>query len=318
MRPWLKVLVVMGLGLGLTSCVRVRSAAKTLVPANSNNIASRAVRSADDMRECSRLGKEPAVKEEYALGSALTIHFVQGGGGLLLRNKTDEQLHLYLNTVGGNLASQSLRPTLPWSFGVTNDTQSFNAVSAPGGYVLVSRKLLEQVDNEAQLAGVLAHEIAHVVLKHSLKQYALVKVNLCKSAIVGGILNPRLKQAILEAENSDGSLDLDKDTTLMGLVIEAAFNSLRSGHSRTLEYEADQMAVQLLLSAGYDPMQYSALLGKTGKDGSWFPDHPNSKDRQGRIKAYLESLKPRAPPGSGRGARTPGPCAPPAARRARR
>ncbi|MCY1046500.1 M48 family metallopeptidase [Corallococcus sp. bb12-1] len=298
MRAWFKMLVVTGLGLGLTSCVRVRSAAKTLVPASPNNVASRTVQGIDEVGQCSKLGAEPAVKEEYALGSALSIHFVQGGGGLLLRNKTDEQVHLYLNTVGRNLASQSLRPTLSWTFGVLNDPESLNAVSAPGGYVLVSRKLLEQVDNEGQLAGVLAHEIAHVVLKHSLHQYAKVKVGLCKSAAVSGIVSSRLKQSFEAASMSDGSLDLDADTGLMEYLVKASLKIIMAGNNQNQEFEADEMAVQLMLSAGYDPEQYIVLLGKTGKSGGGISKHPKSKARQDRIEKYLKALSEAQPPGS--------------------
>ncbi|RKG91701.1 peptidase [Corallococcus terminator] len=216
----------------------------------------------------------------------------------MLRNKTDEQVHVYINTVGRNLAAQSQRPTLTWNFGVLNDTEALNAVSAPGGYVLVSRKLLEQVDNEGQLAGVLAHEVAHVVLKHALHQYASVKVALCKSAAVGGILSPRLKQSIDAASKSDGSLDLDADTGMMEHIVKATLKVVMAGNNQNQEFEADEMAVQLMLSSGYDPEQYIALLGKTGNVGGGFSNHPKSKARQDRIRKYLKALSKAQPPGS--------------------
>src|SRR6185503_13856703 len=70
--------------------------------------------------------------------------------------------------LGQWLAMHSERPNLPWKFGIIA-SDDVNAFSTPGGYVLISRGLLDQMRNESELAGVLAHEIAHVVCKHHLK-----------------------------------------------------------------------------------------------------------------------------------------------------
>ena len=82
--------------------------------------------------------------------------------------------------MGKNLASRSTRPTLQWTFGVL-DSEVVNAVSAPGGYVFVTRGLLKRVSNEAALAGVLSHEIAHVTRKDAFAIYQKTKVDQCKS-----------------------------------------------------------------------------------------------------------------------------------------
>ncbi|MFY0577747.1 M48 family metalloprotease [Cystobacter fuscus] len=88
---------------------------------------------------------------------------------------------MQLNKIGGNLAAQSSRPHLPWVFGVLQ-SEGVNAVSGPGGYVFVSEGLLARLDNEAQLAGVLAHEIAHITGKHALNEYQDYLVGQCENS----------------------------------------------------------------------------------------------------------------------------------------
>lgn len=235
---------------------------------------------------CKKLEVDPTVEEEYAIGSAMAINWVQRGGGLL-RGEGADALHRYLNTVGKNLAAQSARPTLEWTFGVIDDAKSFNAVSAPGGYVFVTRKLLANVENEGQLAGVLAHEIAHVVLKHSIQKYNASKVGLCKTAIITDALVPGSGQLI--AGGKDGHLDLDGDPALLGNVTEKTLNIADKGNNEEQEHAADQMAVELMMSAGYDPEDYRRLIAKTTEDTTQ-PNHPKKGERVKRIVAFLGKL----------------------------
>ena len=99
---------------------------------------------------------------------------------LQVQDTPRNQLHRYLNVVGKNVAARSSRPTLQWTFGVL-DSEVVNAVSAPGGYVFVTRGLLRRVNNEAALAGVLSHEIAHVTHRDSFLIYQRTKVDQCKT-----------------------------------------------------------------------------------------------------------------------------------------
>ena len=80
----------------------------------------------------------------------------------------DETLQRYVNMVGSWVALQSGRNDIPWRFGVL-DTEDINAFAAPGGYVFITKGLYRQLNNEAELAGVLGHEIAHITKKHHLK-----------------------------------------------------------------------------------------------------------------------------------------------------
>ncbi|WP_223641689.1 M48 family metallopeptidase [Corallococcus sp. EGB] len=291
MRSRLGVLVAAGLG--LTSCAQVT---KGLKAANLGGDVNRVVAASEKVQSCDKLKVEPAVQEEYALGSALAIHWAQQGDGLMLSNTAEEGLNTYVNTVGRNLAMQSPRPELRWTFGVLKDAKNFNALSAPGGYVFVTRRLLQGVDNEAQLAGVLAHEIAHVVLKHSLHQYVSVKVNTCKTAAVTGAVVTAVASKVVGASRLDGRLDLDSDTGLMGEMVEGTVELAGKGHRKDEELAADALAVELMLSAGYDPGEYSRLLGQTTGGGGLWANHPSAKDRQAQIADLVQARRNEADP----------------------
>ncbi|NOK23071.1 M48 family metalloprotease [Corallococcus carmarthensis] len=214
----------------------------------------------------------------------------------MLSGAAEEKLNTYVNTVGRNLAMQSPRPELAWTFGVLKDTERFNALSAPAGYVFVTRRLLQGVDNEAQLAGVLAHEIAHVVLKHALHQYVSVKVSTCKGAAVTGAVVSTVASKVVGASRLDGRLDLDADTELMGKMVEGTVDAFGKGNRKDEELAADALAVELLLSAGYDPGEYSLLLGKTTGGGGLWANHPSKEDRQEQIADLLKARQKETDP----------------------
>lgn len=248
-----------------------------------------------EMGECSKLKVEPTMDEEYALGSALAIHWAQRGGGLLLgpKDARTKSLHVYLNTVGKNLGAQSARPTLEWTFGVLKDPKSFNAVSSPGGYIFVTRRLLEGVDNEAQLAGVLAHEVAHVVLKHGMDHYNSVKVSECQTAATGRAVSASPVGGALRSalDGFGGNLLLHQDVNLLGFFTEKVVERiLEEGNSQEQEHEADALAVRLMLSAGYEPEEYRKLIAKT-EDGGGFSHHPSKQERMKRIAAVIAKVK---------------------------
>ncbi|MBZ4423004.1 M48 family metalloprotease [Myxococcus sp. RHSTA-1-4] len=287
----LKVFAVLGLGVLASSCrgMDLNTIARGVTTAG--GVAETVGGGVAKVKECGKLDVEPSVAEEYALGGALTIHFVQRGNGLMFATEGDKKLHDYLNIVGKNLAAQSLRPTLEWTFGVLNDTEQFNALSAPGGYVLVTRRLLMELDNEGQLAGVLAHEIAHGVLKHAIHKYTAQKVKTCR-LVAGGetLLSALGAKALLAALDGDGTLDLDNEPELLAHLAEKTVNSFDDGNGPELEFEADQMAARLMLSAGYDPKDYLGLIDKM-TDVKNQKNHPKKETRKKKLVAYLETLK---------------------------
>ena len=148
----------------------------------------------------------------------------------------------YVNRVGRWLSLNSERPDLNWQFGVL-DSDNLNAFATPGGYVLVTKGLLARLRSEAELAGVLAHEIAHVVKKHHLA--ALRKGAGMQAG--ANILSEFAAQGGRNRMVADRLISGMKEVMLRGL-------------DKDDEYEADRMGVVIAARAGYDPYGLPAVL----------------------------------------------------------
>jgi len=177
----------------------------------------------------------------------------------------DEALQKYINEVGRWVASQSERPNLPWHFGVI-ESEDINAFAAPGGYVLLTKGLYRKLQNEAELAGVLGHEIGHVIKKHQLKL-------LQKSQLLN------LGAGVLGESVGKGNDSIQK---LIGSGAEICARSL----DKDAEFEADRIGVVLGTRAGYDPYGLPEVLieiGHSSKDDGrvalLFKTHPHPDDR---------------------------------------
>ncbi len=208
--------------------------------------------------------KKPSKEEEIALGREITGSIL--GAAPLVK---DEALQQYVNKVGRWVASQSERADLPWKFGVI-ESADLNAFAAPGGYVLITKGLYQKLSNEAQLAGVLGHEIAHVVKKHQLKvlqKQQLLNIGAGKLSDLFGKNDKLAKKAISSgAEISARSLDKDA------------------------EFEADRMGTVLAARAGYEAFGLSEVLqtiGQTNKSDSsvalLFKTHPAPDERLAKL-----------------------------------
>lgn len=207
--------------------------------------------------------KNPSQEDEIAVGRNVT-GTILGAAPLV----NDTKLQEYVNKVGRWVASQSERTSLPWHFGVI-DSSDVNAFAAPGGYVLITRGLYQRLNNEAQLAGVLGHEIAHVVQRHHLKVMQ--------------------KQALMDAGTSFIKDKISKNKITQRAVTTGAEISARN-LDKSAEYEADSMGTVLAARAGYDAyglaevLQDMELLGSN--DGSvalLFQTHPHPDDRVAQL-----------------------------------
>jgi len=158
----------------------------------------------------------------------------------------DPAVQDYVNKVGLWIALQSDRPDLPWRFAVV-DSDDIDAFAAPGGFVFITRGLLLHMHNEAELAGVLGHEISYVVLKHHLNA-------LQKSARMD--LAGQAAQVGMESKGYNS--DLDKQ--LMDKVSSATRTLYSKGLDKGDELDADRMGVVLAARAGYDPYGLLAVL----------------------------------------------------------
>lgn len=154
----------------------------------------------------------------------------------------NEGLLRYVNRVGRWVAMQSERPALEWRFGVL-DSPNVNAFATPGGFVFVTRGLVERLHNEAELAGVLGHEIAHVVRRHHLNAIR-------KTSGIGLGADLLVKFGLSKTAHADASSKL----------LSGAREVMLRGLDKSDEYEADRMGVVLAARAGYDPYGLPAVL----------------------------------------------------------
>lgn len=177
----------------------------------------------------------------------------------------DETLQRYVNLVGNWVAMQTGRKNTTWRFGVL-DTEDINAFAAPGGYIFLTKGLYRQLNNEAELAGVLAHEIAHVTQKHHLKV-------LKKSSLIGA-----LGQAA-------GNKAKGSDQVVQNLIGNGA-EIMARGLDKEAEFEADRVGIIYAARAGYDPwglptvlQDMASLPAQDDRTSLLYKTHPHPADR---------------------------------------
>ena len=191
---------------------------------------------------------------------------------------TDPFLLDYVNRVGKRLAnSQEARDSgFPFTFEVVADP-SINAFALPGGPMFINTGLLKAVDNEAQLAGVMGHEMSHVILRHGTNQASKAEF----------IQLPAVLAAQMTGSSMAGKL------AQMGIGLGA--NSVLLKFSRTDESQADITGSHIMAEAGYNPIEMARFFEKLSAKGGqgvpqFFSDHPNPDNRQQAIEQEVRAL----------------------------
>ena len=204
------------------------------------------------------IGKEAAQQVEQTIG------FVD-----------NRELQSYVSSVGQTLAKGSERPDLPWEFHVVDDPTP-NAFALPGGFIYVTRGLVDLLASEAQLASVLGHEVAHVTARHAVNQMS--KQQLTQLGLgLGGILFPGVERV----------------SPLVG----AGLNLMFLKYSRDDEREADTIGFRYVNQRGYDVSEFDdvfvALQRATTSEGgdlpNWLSTHPGAEERVERARALQAS-----------------------------
>lgn len=175
-------------------------------------------------------------QEEIQIGREEHLKLVEAG--VLLK---DEALEAYVEKIGQRLAATGERPDLEWNFAILDDP-AVNALALPGGYVYVTRGMLASLNSEAQLAGILGHEIGHVTGRHSVEQIS-------RSQIAEALLAPWM-------------ILLPKLT--MATTGQAVYLQMLK-YGRDNESEADDLSVRYLTRAGYDPRPQVAVFVMLGR-----------------------------------------------------
>ncbi len=192
----------------------------------------------------------------------------------------DAEVNRYINLLGDSIAHVADQRGLSWHFFVV-DSKEVNAFAVPGGYVYVNRGLIERATSMDELAGVLGHEIGHVVLRHSVKQ-----MQQAQGANVGVTLACVLTRVC--------------QSQAAGAAIQVGGTALFAKFSRDDEAQADHVGVQYVTRAGIDPrgmtQMFQTLLDErksrpAGVD-AWFATHPLEEDRIAAVQAEIDQISP--------------------------
>ncbi len=210
-------------------------------------------------------------QEELAMGAEFAAELEKE-----LTFLDDPEIVGYIDDLGQSLARVSRRSHIPYTFRVV-DTDEVNAFAVPGGYLFVNRGLIEAAENESELAGVLGHEIGHVVGKHSARQLSQ-QYGLSIIAAMALGENPGMVAQLTAQIVSTGAL---------------------TRYSRDMESEADAYGVQELYDAGIDPTGLATFFDKLeemrggGGGGSleqFFSTHPDPGARSGAVRSQIAAL----------------------------
>jgi predicted Zn-dependent protease len=209
-------------------------------------------------------------EDEDSIGQSVGVVLTNQYG--LTQNK---QLEYYVMLVGLTVANASPNPSMKWVFGVL-ETSEVNAFSGPNGYVFVTRGAIAQMRDEAELAGVLAHEVAHCVNHDGLKQV--------KAAEQQGAFSEFMKA---------GGGQYAELAAIADVGVEAI---TKKGYSQPQEFKADQDGVKILKAAGYDPASYLRYLqrmqqgGSAARGGSLMSTHPGLGERVRLVTKEVQAM----------------------------
>ncbi len=214
-----------------------------------------------------------SIEEEWQMGQQLER---QIASELTLVN--DATANAYINSIGQRIVSQTPMANLPWKFHIVADP-AINAFNVPGGHVYVNTGLIAAADNVSELAGVMAHEIAHGVERHGTERITQVYgLNVIASLVLGQ--NPDILEQIVAQVVGTGTV---------------------ASMSRGAEREADQLGVRYMHAAGYNPDGMASFFGKLlaeeGRGSSsverFFATHPLTQDRIRDVERQAASLPNR-------------------------
>ena len=191
---------------------------------------------------------------------------------------TDRATNDYVNQLGRRIASQADQRGIPYTFYVVN-SDVVNAFAIPGGYVYVNRGVIERADNMSELAGVLAHEIGHVVERHGLQQMQRAQNANTMLGVLYGVLLRRPPSTVERAG------------------IQVGGSAVFAGYGRDAEREADRVAITYLVRSGISPNGlpsfFEELLSERRRNPSrveqWFSTHPLEQERVANTRAAIQA-----------------------------
>lgn len=215
-----------------------------------------------------------STQEEVGIGLKSAPQMAQQHGGL----HPDQRAQDHVDRIGKSLVNNSLvqRSQYPFDFHLLADSRTVNAFALPGGQVFITAALYSRFSNDDQLAGVLGHEIGHVIHRHGAERMA-------KSGFIQGLI-----QSVMLGSGGDGSI---------AQIANVVGNYTSMKYGRDQELESDDFGVLLMQQAGYDPHALISVMDilEESSGGSRVPEfqstHPSPENRRGEIKRAIEKYR---------------------------
>lgn len=223
-------------------------------------------------------------EQEIVLGLQAAPEMINEFGGL----DPSSEAQAFVDDVGRQLVEQSAAADTPYQyeFHLLADTETINAFALPGGQVFITAALYDRLETEGQLAGVLAHEIAHVVGRHGAEHIA-------KAQLTEGLTGAAVV-AVYDPENPNSQYAAQMAQVVGQLI------TMRYG--REDELESDRLGVRFMAEAGYDPtaligvMEILAEASSGNQQPEFFSTHPDPGNRIGQIEALIADYFPDGVP----------------------
>ncbi len=220
--------------------------------------------------------QEMDYKSERAIGERLAVEGLRRYGMPV----QSQVLQSYVNLVGTSVAMNSPRPNIPYRF-VVVDSPIQNAFACPGGIIFVTSGLVKIMRSEAQLAGILSHEIGHVAHRHALK-------SIQRAQFFSGV-----------GQITAATMKGDKGAQFESMIGDLQNVLFDKGLDQNMEYEADATALETAYRTGYNPAGLTEVLqalrqieaSTPNKQGSWFSTHPPLGSRIAKNEAQLKKYK---------------------------
>jgi beta-barrel assembly-enhancing protease len=218
-------------------------------------------------------------QQEIALGLQSAPELIQQFGGVY----RDDEIQIEIDDIGRNLVRSSIAADTPWEweFTVLDDSETINAFALPGGQVFITTALLSELQTEDEVAGVLGHEIVHVLARHSAQQLA-------KNELTNGLIGA----VAVATENASAA----QTAAVIGQLVNMSYG-------RDHELQSDTLGVCIMQDAGYDPeamIEVMRTLERASggqRQPEFFSTHPSPQNRIQRIQEAVASLPEGCPQG---------------------
>jgi len=244
-------------------------------PDQKNEKLQRAKRILDGASNIVSSGEEMDYESELSLGESVALEGFKRFGMPISNNNVQK----YVNMIGNAIARNSSRPDIPFYFVVVSSDR-YNAFSCPGGIIFITDTLIKSMEDESELAGVIAHEIAHVCHKHA----------------ISALKRAKFFEGVGKIATANSSAEKQKRySKQISFLQDMLFDK---GLDQSMEFEADNTALDLLYRTGYQPQGLIRVLEKLKTiqkrakiQQSWFSTHPPLKERLFKCEQNISNYR---------------------------